>query len=81
MGGFPPLMFLEDVEFGLKLSELGPAGCLGSGVVASARAWRAQGFGYRFGRCAWLLRYLVESRLGCADPTGRRPYEAYYRAS
>lgn len=78
-GGFPAMALMEDVELCLRLKAVGRLLLLAPGVAASGRRWRERGFGRAFGEVLRLLaRYLLERRLGCADPSGRRYYRAYY---
>jgi rSAM/selenodomain-associated transferase 2 len=43
LGGFPPIEFMEDVAFALRLRRAGRLTFLGSGLITSARRWDANG--------------------------------------
>jgi hypothetical protein len=78
-GGYPAMALMEDVELCLRLKAAGRLLLLPPGVAASDRRWRGRGFARAFAQVVLLFgRYLLERRLGLADPTGRRYFQAYY---
>ncbi len=80
LGGFPEQALMEDLELSLRLKGIGPPLYLGGGVAASARRWSGPGFGSKAALVLRLCgRYLLERRLGLADPDGMRYYARYYR--
>ncbi len=79
IGGYPNLMFMEDVELAMRLKEKGLLYFIPRGVVVSNRRWDKLGFWSNFKRTVKIcLVYLIKRRLGTGDETGRSFYEQYY---
>jgi len=79
IGGFPDQLLMEDVELSLRLKTAGHVGFLPSGIVVSGRRWDSQAFLPGVTKVIHLfVRYLIERRLGCLDPTGEAYYKRYY---
>jgi len=63
VGGFPPMMLMEDVELSLRLKELGRLAFLRRGIRVSGRRWQADGFFASLMTVFFLFpRYLAERR-------------------
>jgi len=79
MGGFPPMMLMEDVELSLRLKEIGRVVFLQDGIVVSDRRWSGNRFGSKLLTVFYLFtRYLVERRWGTVDGSMRNYYKIYY---
>jgi rSAM/selenodomain-associated transferase 2 len=79
MGGFPPIMLMEDVELSLRLKEIGRLVFLRDGIVVSDRRWNGSRFAGNLLTVIYLFtRYLIERRWGTADRSMRKYYEIYY---
>ena len=79
VGGFPPLMLMEDVELSLRLKEAGHLVFLRDGIVVSDRGWSGSRFAGKFLTVIYLFtRYLVERRWGTDDQSMKKYYEMYY---
>ena len=79
MGGFPPMMLMEDVELSLRLKEVGRLVFLRDGLVVSGRRWKRSRFTGNLLMVFYLFtRYLVERRWGTVDGSMRKYYEIYY---
>jgi rSAM/selenodomain-associated transferase 2 len=79
MGGFPPMMLMEDVELSLRLKEVGRLVFLRDGIVVSDRRWNGNRFAGNLLTVFYLFtRYLIERRWGTVDRSMRNYYEIYY---
>ncbi|CAB1064373.1 hypothetical protein D1BOALGB6SA_9165 [Olavius sp. associated proteobacterium Delta 1] len=79
MGGFPPMMLMEDVELSLRLKEVGRLVYLRDGIVVSDRRWSDSRFAGNFRTVIYLFtRYLIERRWGTVNRSMRKYYEIYY---
>jgi len=80
MGGFPPMMLMEDVELSLRLKETGRLVFLRNGIVVSDRRWNGSRFTGNLLMVFYLFtRYLVERRWGTVDGLMWKYYEIYYK--
>jgi len=80
MGGFPPMMLMEDVELSLRLKEVGRVVFLQDGIVVSDRRWSGNRFGSKLLTVFYLFtRYLVERRWGAVEGSMRNYYKIYYK--
>jgi len=80
IGGFPPMMLMEDVELSLRLKEVGRLVFLYDGIVVSDRRWDNSRFAGNLLTVIYLFtRYLVERRWGTVDRSMRKYYERYYK--
>lgn len=57
LGGFPPILLMEDVEFSRGLKRVGQVACLRQHVTTSSRRWRQDGV-VRTVLLMWSLRVL-----------------------
>lgn len=79
VGGFPPLMLMEDVELSMRLRGIGDVIFLRQGILVSGRRWDQGNFGSAFLGTVWLvLLFLFQRRLGLMDPSGSSYYHRYY---
>ena len=80
MGGFPPMMLMEDVELSLRLMEIGQLVFLRDGIVVSNRRWSEGRFAGNLRTVIYLFtRYLIERRWGTVDQSMKNYYEIYYK--
>ena len=80
MGGFPPMMLMEDVELSLRLKEAGQLVFLRDGIVVSDRRWNGSRFAGNLLTVFFLFtRYLVERRWGMVDESLKKYYKMYYK--
>jgi GT2 family glycosyltransferase len=80
MGGFPPLMLMEDVELSLRLKEVGRLVFLRDGIVVSDRRWHGSRFAGNLLTVFYLFtRYLAERRWGMVDQSMKKYYKMYYK--
>jgi len=80
MGGFSPMMLMEDVELALRLKETGRLVFLRDGIVVSNRRWTGGRFAGNLLTVLYLFtRYLVERRWGTLGQSMRNYYEIYYK--
>ena len=78
-GGFPPMMLMEDVEFSLRLKEIGGLVFLRNGIIVSGRRWLGHGFTGSLMTVFHLFpRYLIERRFCRSNTLKRNFYEIYY---
>jgi rSAM/selenodomain-associated transferase 2 len=79
MGGFPPVMLMEDVELSLRLKDVGRLVFLRDGIVVSDRRWHGSRFAGNLLTVFFLFtRYLVERRWGMVDQSMKKYYRMYY---
>ncbi len=82
MGGFPSMMFMEDVELSLRLKEVGRIVFLRDGILVSGRRWQNNHFSGNLMTVFHLFtRYLIERRFRQNDALNRNYYEIYYSRS
>jgi hypothetical protein len=82
MGGFPPMMLMEDVELSLRLKELGRLAFLRRGIRVSGRRWQADGFFASLMTVFFLFpRYLAERRFFGGGQMNQSYYDIYYGRS
>ncbi len=79
IGGFPPLMLMEDVELSLRMKRAGRMLYLGRGVTVSGRRWRAgQYWGHLRVVVSLFFRFLIERRFGRTHRFDEKYYRVYY---
>jgi rSAM/selenodomain-associated transferase 2 len=79
IGAYPRQLLMEDVEWSLRLRQVGRVKLLPLGLTVSARRWEHNAFTANFAKVIWLLgRYLIERRLGLLDPEAHYYYQSYY---
>ena len=79
MGGFHPMMLMEDVDLALRLKEVGRLVFFRNGIVVSDRRWNGTRIAGKLGTVFYLFtRYLIERRWGKMDRAMRNYYEIYY---
>ena len=79
IGGYPPIMLMEDIELSLRLKEQGRLLFLNRGVTVSSRRWQKK---QSFRKVGLVLRlftaYLLERRFGIRDRQMAEYYRTYY---
>ncbi|EFK10470.1 glycosyltransferase, group 2 family protein [delta proteobacterium NaphS2] len=73
---FPCIPLMEDVEFGIQLSKLGPQAFLFGNALVSPRRWEVRGFKNAFSVTGRVASYLLK-RMGGAPDT-QAMYRSYY---
>ncbi|MCG6879857.1 MAG: glycosyltransferase [Deltaproteobacteria bacterium] len=73
---FPCIPLMEDVEFGIRLSKLGPQVYLFGNALVSPRRWKTRGFGNAFTVITGVGSYLLKRPGGTPDT--KAMYRSYY---
>lgn len=80
VGGFPPMMLMEDVELSLVMKRFGRPALLPGAVTVSPRRWEATPFFHGVTRVLFLFfTYLIRRKLGHPPGDGSRYHRQYYK--